>query len=107
MVSLAFQRRLAMSLFHCGWRKVWLDPSKKHIIAQARTREAVRDLIAQDIIQFVPTNRGKFNAKTKMLQNQNPILKRIKAQYAQKLERNQPVFQAELLEHTTKPPSTK
>jgi len=69
--------------------------------------EAVRDLIAQDIIQFVPTNRGKFNAKTKMLQNQNPILKRIKAQYAQKLERNQPVFQAELLEHTTKPPSTK
>jgi hypothetical protein len=38
MVSLAFQRRLAMSIFHCGWRKVWLDPNKKHIIAQARTR---------------------------------------------------------------------
>jgi hypothetical protein len=38
MVSLAFQRRLAMSIFHCGWRKVWLDPNKKHIIVQARTR---------------------------------------------------------------------
>jgi ribosomal protein L19E len=38
MTSLAFQRRLAMSIFKCGWRKVWLDPTKQHIIAQAKTR---------------------------------------------------------------------
>jgi hypothetical protein len=67
--------------------------------------EAVRDLIAQDIIQLVPTKRGRFNSKTKMLQKQNPILKRIKAQYTEKLARNAPVQEAELLEHKTTPSS--
>jgi len=38
MASLVLQKRLAMDLLKCGHRKVWLDPAKKHIIAQARSR---------------------------------------------------------------------
>jgi ribosomal protein L19E len=36
--SLKLQRRLAMSIFKVGYRKVWLDPKKIPMIAQAKTR---------------------------------------------------------------------
>lgn len=38
MSNLSLQKRLAMSLLKSGQRKVWLDPSKKRLIGQAKTR---------------------------------------------------------------------
>jgi hypothetical protein len=38
--SLALQKKLAMELFNCGQRKVWINPdvSRWNAISQARTR---------------------------------------------------------------------
>lgn len=38
MTQLVTQRRMAMSIFGVGFRKVWLDPTKAQLIAKAKTR---------------------------------------------------------------------
>lgn len=37
-MDLSSQRRMAMSIFGVGKRKVWLDPNQRLIIAKAKTR---------------------------------------------------------------------
>jgi len=37
-MQLRLQRRLAMALFHCGFRKVWMDPTRLETIAKAKSR---------------------------------------------------------------------
>lgn len=44
----------------------------------------VRDLIAQDVIQFKPTHRGVRNSQTKMMVNNNPRIKFFKQSYHEK-----------------------
>lgn len=50
MVQLHIQRRMAMKLFRCGRGKVWLDPERKVEIAKAKTREQMRQLIADGAV---------------------------------------------------------
>lgn len=38
-INLTFQKRMAMAILKCGQRKVWLDPTKKPVIEEARTRK--------------------------------------------------------------------
>jgi len=82
--NLKLQTRLAMSILKCGSRKVWLDPNQKLTIAQARTRESVRDLIAQGLITFRPGHRGRKTKIDEVRNHNNPILRRIKHNYADK-----------------------
>lgn len=37
--TLKFQKRMATAILKCGSRKVWLDPTKKVEISQARTSD--------------------------------------------------------------------
>eukprot|EP01125_Pyxidicula_operculata_P004454 TRINITY_DN1687_c0_g1_i1.p2 TRINITY_DN1687_c0_g1~~TRINITY_DN1687_c0_g1_i1.p2 ORF type:complete len:102 (-),score=19.70 TRINITY_DN1687_c0_g1_i1:49-354(-) len=85
-LSLAAQKRMAMALLKCGQRKVWLDPTKMNLIKQARSREAVRDLIAQDIIQSRPGHRGQKTRIDNVLNHNNPILRRIKSNHQEKVK---------------------
>eukprot|EP01122_Echinamoeba_exundans_P004195 TRINITY_DN14210_c0_g1_i1.p2 TRINITY_DN14210_c0_g1~~TRINITY_DN14210_c0_g1_i1.p2 ORF type:complete len:120 (-),score=37.54 TRINITY_DN14210_c0_g1_i1:48-407(-) len=83
--DLSTQRRMAMAIFGVGKRKVWLDPAKLAIIAKAKTRESIRELISKDVVRVIPTHRGKhFGRVTEQQIAANPVTKRIKAQYAQK-----------------------
>mmetsp|Transcript_21437 Transcript_21437/g.31854 ORF Transcript_21437/g.31854 Transcript_21437/m.31854 type:complete len:130 (+) Transcript_21437:154-543(+) len=50
-VTLRFQANLATRMLGVGRSKVWLDPNEKQRIAQARTRQEVRQLIQQGIIR--------------------------------------------------------
>lgn len=65
-------------------RRVWLDPSKKTIIAAAKTRADIRELIAQDIIQYRGTVRGKPTKLLNVNQPQHHPLQRIKKEYSLK-----------------------
>jgi len=82
--NLNFQKRMAMAILRCGQRKVWMDPTKKALIQEARTRESVRELIAKDIIQFKPSKRGKRTLLDSQKNFHNPILQRIRQKYAEK-----------------------
>ena len=44
----------------------------------------MRDLIAQEVIQFKPTHRGVRNSLTKMLVNNNARIKYFKQSYQEK-----------------------
>merc|ERR1711974_136436 len=50
-INLKTQRRLASEIYKVGVRKVWLDPEKKKVIKQAQTREQIRELMKQGLIQ--------------------------------------------------------
>merc|ERR1712115_747228 len=50
--KLRFQKRVAASILKCGPSKVWLDPNNRKKIAGARTRDAIRTLITENIIKF-------------------------------------------------------
>eukprot|EP01120_Amphizonella_sp_Union-15-10_P014676 TRINITY_DN7206_c0_g2_i1.p1 TRINITY_DN7206_c0_g2~~TRINITY_DN7206_c0_g2_i1.p1 ORF type:complete len:111 (+),score=17.71 TRINITY_DN7206_c0_g2_i1:62-394(+) len=75
---LKLQKRLASSLFKCSPRRVWLDPEKKETIAQARTREDIRNLIAEEIIIYKPTIRGKWRNKIQNMSRTHPKVLKIK-----------------------------
>uniref|UniRef100_A0A6B2LV25 Large ribosomal subunit protein eL19 domain-containing protein n=1 Tax=Arcella intermedia TaxID=1963864 RepID=A0A6B2LV25_9EUKA len=86
MTSLLLQKRLAMSLLKVGQRKVWLDPSKMKVIESARTREAIRDLIAQNVIQLKPGYRGYRTKIDKVLIHNHKPIQRIYAGYKNKTQ---------------------
>lgn len=48
------------------------------------TGDDVRDLIAQEVIQFKPTHRGVRNSLTKMIVNNNARIKFFKQSYQEK-----------------------
>ncbi len=51
MSDLSAQRRLAADVLDVGKNKVWLDPDRQGDIADAITREDVRDLVDEGVIQ--------------------------------------------------------
>jgi large subunit ribosomal protein L19e len=51
MVDLSNQRRVAASLLKCGVHRVWIDSNRTEDVANAVTREDVRNLIKSHIIQ--------------------------------------------------------
>eukprot|EP01128_Nolandella_sp_AFSM9_P008718 TRINITY_DN5398_c0_g1_i1.p1 TRINITY_DN5398_c0_g1~~TRINITY_DN5398_c0_g1_i1.p1 ORF type:complete len:108 (+),score=28.88 TRINITY_DN5398_c0_g1_i1:51-326(+) len=83
-MSLALQKRLASSLLKCGQRKVWLDPQQKHVIALARSREGVRDLIGQDVIRIKPSFKGRVDRLHTVRSHTHQPYQRIKAIWKKK-----------------------
>ena len=51
MSDLGSQKRLAADILDVGERRVWLDPEESEEIAEAITREDIRDLVDQGIIK--------------------------------------------------------
>lgn len=68
MTDLRVQRRMASELLDCGQNRVWIDPLHTDEVADAITREDVRRLIRQDIIQKRQkkgTSRGRARETAK------------------------------------------
>jgi large subunit ribosomal protein L19e len=51
MTDLKSQRRLAAKIIDCGENRVWMDPDSQGEIAEAITREDVRELVNQGVIR--------------------------------------------------------
>ncbi|WIV67321.1 50S ribosomal protein L19e [Natrialbaceae archaeon AArc-T1-2] len=51
MTDLSAQKRLAADVLDVGENKIWLDPDAQGEIAEAITREEVRDLVDDGLIQ--------------------------------------------------------
>ena len=51
MTDLGSQKRLAADILDVGEGRVWLDPGEQEEIAEAITREDIRDLVDQGIIR--------------------------------------------------------
>ena len=58
MSDLGSQKRLAADVLDVGERRVWLDPDAADEIAEAITREDIRDLVDQGIIQAKGTQNN-------------------------------------------------
>ena len=64
--DLSLQRRLAADILGVGESRIWIDPTKTDKVAQAITREDVRKLIKEGIIQARPVHppsRGRWRER--------------------------------------------
>lgn len=67
MTNLSVQRRMAAELLGCGENRVWIDPLEADEVASAITREDIRRLIRQDVIQKRSeegTSRGRARKRS-------------------------------------------
>ncbi|PSQ15455.1 50S ribosomal protein L19e [Halobacteriales archaeon QS_8_69_26] len=67
MSDLSAQRRLAADVLEVGENKVWLDPERQGDIAEAITREEVRELVEEGAIRAEGTrgnSRGRGRERT-------------------------------------------
>ena len=64
MVYLPNQRRVAASILKCGLNRIWIDPNRTEDVANAVTRDDIRDLIKSNIIQ-VKQKHGISHARIK------------------------------------------
>lgn len=85
-MNLSLQHRLAADIFKCGRRKVWLDPTKQGLISKAKSRSQIRDLIGQNVIQHVPSHRGRRDGLTKMHQNRDYKTLKLRAEWEKKVQ---------------------
>jgi len=66
MTDLRAQRRLAADVLDVGKNRVWLDPEEQDELADAITREDIRDLIDQGVIRAKPkqgNSRGRVRER--------------------------------------------
>jgi large subunit ribosomal protein L19e len=75
MVNLSNQRRVAASLLKCGKNRVWIDTNRSDDVANAVTRDDVRDLIKSRIIQ-AKQKKGTSRARIKYARGQRKKGKR-------------------------------
>ena len=62
MTDLSAQKRLASDVLDVGQNKVWLDPDRQSDIAEAITREDIRELVDEGAVRAEPpkgNSRGK------------------------------------------------
>lgn len=69
MTNLTSQRRLAAALLRIGQNRVWIDPERIDDVEGAITREEVRKLIHEKIIQSSP-EKGVSRARAKTVLGQ-------------------------------------
>ena len=62
VVDLSNQRRVAATLLKCGVHRVWIDSNRTEDVANAVTRDDIRDLIESKIIK-AKQKRGKSRAR--------------------------------------------
>lgn len=65
-MSLRSQRRLAAELLNVGEGRVWIDPDRIEDVEAAITREEIRRLIHEEIIQPLP-KKGISRARARVL----------------------------------------
>lgn len=65
-MSLKSQRRLAAELLNIGEGRVWIDPDRIEDVEAAITREEIRRLIHEEIIQPLP-KKGISRARARVL----------------------------------------
>ncbi len=65
-MSLRSQRRLAAELLNVGEGRVWIDPDRIEDVEAAITREEIRRLIHEEIIQPLP-KKGVSRARARVL----------------------------------------
>jgi large subunit ribosomal protein L19e len=75
MVNLTNQRRVAATLLKCGVNRVWIDSNRTEDVANAVTRDDVRDLIESHIIR-AKQKQGKSRARIKHARGQRAKGKR-------------------------------
>jgi large subunit ribosomal protein L19e len=75
MESLAKQKRIAAKVLRVGEGKVWIDPEATGDVADAITREDVRDLIEKGIIK-VKQKKGVSRGRARVRANQKALGRR-------------------------------
>ncbi|MCU4924725.1 50S ribosomal protein L19e [Halobacteria archaeon AArc-dxtr1] len=68
MTDLTAQKRLAADVLDVGQNRIWLDPDAQGDIAQAITREEIRDLVDDGLIQAEDArgnSRGRARERNK------------------------------------------
>lgn len=63
-MSLRSQRRLAAEILNVGETRVWVDPERIEDVATAITREDIRRLVREGVIQAVP-EKGVSRARAR------------------------------------------
>jgi len=65
-LSLRSQRRLAAEILKVGENRVWIDPDRTEDVEAAITREEIRKLIHEGVVQSLP-EKGVSRARAKVL----------------------------------------
>jgi large subunit ribosomal protein L19e len=65
-LSLRSQRRLAAEILKVGEGRVWIDPDRTEYVEAAITREEIRKLIHEGVIQSLP-KKGVSRARARVL----------------------------------------
>lgn len=65
-MSLKSQRRLAAEILKVGEGRVWIDPDRTEDVEAAITREEIRKLIHEEVIQSLP-EKGISRARARVL----------------------------------------
>jgi large subunit ribosomal protein L19e len=65
-LSLQSQRRLAAELLKVGVNRVWIDPNRSQDVEVAITREEIRKLIHENVIDKLPV-KGVSRARARVL----------------------------------------
>ncbi|MGC9445244.1 MAG: 50S ribosomal protein L19e [Candidatus Methanospirareceae archaeon] len=66
MVNLTKQRRIAAKVLHVGLGRVWIDPNAAGVVAKAITRDDIRGLIEDGVIQKIQKqgiSRGRIRVR--------------------------------------------
>jgi len=66
-LSLRSQRRLAAEILKVGEGRVWIDPNRTEDVEAAITRDEIRKLVHEGVIQSLP-KKGVSRARAKVLQ---------------------------------------
>ncbi len=86
-MNLRFQRRLAAQILKCGENRVWMDPTHIEEIAEAITKEDIRELIREGYIKKMQVKgtsrvRARYIAAQKAKGRRRGHGKRKGAKYA-------------------------
>ncbi len=68
LTDVSMQKRLAAEILGVGVSRIWIDPSQLDKVSEAITRDEVKKLIKEGIIQVIPSHspsRGRWREKHK------------------------------------------
>ncbi len=68
-MDVSFQRRLAAEVLGVGLDRVWIDPNHLKEVAEALTKDDIRELIKAGIIQKLPI-KGQSRVRARLLHEQ-------------------------------------
>ncbi len=75
MVNLTKQRKIAAKVLHVGMGRVWIDPEATGDVAEAITRDDIRGLIEDGVIQKIQ-KRGVSSGRSRVIMRQKAMGRR-------------------------------